>query len=71
MARHKDGAWNLSEAGPNGSLPHTEVHLAILMDVRDELKKLNRVFECRNFLRIPAGLTQIRRNTTKRKRVRR
>lgn len=45
-----------------------DASLCVLMDIRDELKKLNRVFECSNFLDIPRKLDRIDRNTKKAKR---
>lgn len=61
MARHKDANWNLSDP------VHTydEVQTAVLMDLRDELKKLNGTLQCTNFLNIPYKLDRIVRNTTK------
>ncbi len=69
MARHKDSNWSLPEGTPNGkgSTEHSwpAIHSAILMDIRDELKSLNAVLHCPNFLEIPRVLREIRRNTTK------
>ena len=42
-----------------------QVHAAILMDIRDELQKLNRLLGCENFLDIPSLLRMIRANTAK------
>lgn len=64
MARHKDEYWNLSEPIKTWE----EVHVAVLMDIRDELKDLNRLLHCENFKRIPFVLDRIRRNTVKPKR---
>lgn len=64
MARHKDTEWNL----PDRAESWDQVAAAVLMDIRDELKKLNRVFECRNFMDVPHKLERIARNTVKRKR---
>jgi len=38
MARHKDASWKLNEP----TRTWDEVHAAILMDIRDELKETNR-----------------------------
>lgn len=54
--RYKDVDWNL-EGGPSWERTQT----AILMDLRDELKKLNRVLECPNFLAIPHELRLIKK----------
>ena len=45
-----------------------QLQLAVLMDLRDELQKLNRLLGCQNFIEIPTILREIRRNTTKKKR---
>lgn len=75
MARHRDTQWNLPEGRPagGGSTTHSweAIHSAILMDIRDELKQLNQLFRCTNFLRIPAKLDRIGRNTEKTRRARR
>lgn len=59
--------WNLQTNG-NGTTPVDAAQLAVLMDLRDELQKLNRLLHCRNFIEIPLILRAIRRNTIKRKR---
>lgn len=46
------------------------VRVELLMDIRDELQKLNAVLNCRNFLAIPSKLDKIERNTCKPKRKR-
>jgi hypothetical protein len=57
VARHKDSNWNLPEGKPNptGGSTHSweSIHAAILMDIRDELKELNRTLNCH---RVPAGM---------------
>ena len=68
MARHADKDWNLPI--DNGRLNQHEwvsIHAAILMDLRDELRRIRRVLECRNFQRIPAALNGIRANTERKK----
>jgi hypothetical protein len=64
MARHKDTIWNLPEGGPDGH-QWNSIHSALLMDIRDELKQLNTLLHCENFISIPRILRSIRRNTTK------
>lgn len=44
-----------------------DAHLAVLMDLRDELQTLNRLLGCPNFTCIPRVLDEIAKNTTKRK----
>jgi hypothetical protein len=72
MARHKDANWNLT--GPKIGT-WDEVKAALLMDVRDELKEvnqqlrnLNSIFNCSNFLSIPRVVAEISHNTKKTKR---
>ncbi len=62
MARYKDVNWTLPE-GQIGTWQQVEV--AVLMDIRDELKTLNALLRCPNFTQIPAKLEAIKRNTTK------
>jgi hypothetical protein len=78
MARQKDVSWNV------GDKPETweQVNCAVLMDIRDELKTLNRsmdqmnsaaarmdlVLRCHNTTRIPQILDKIAVNTRKPKR---
>jgi len=68
MARHKDQNWSLPEGEPS---PRGRAHqwdsikVALLMDIRDELKSMNAILHCSNFLRIPRKLDEIRRNTAK------
>jgi hypothetical protein len=61
MARHKDIEWSVSDNPTN-----EQAALAVLMDLRDELKKLNSVFACPNFRRIPWVLDEVSRNTRRR-----
>jgi hypothetical protein len=62
VARYKDVNWTLPE-GQIGTWQQVEV--AVLMDIRDELKTLNALLRCPNFTQIPAKLEAIKRNTTK------
>lgn len=47
--------------------------VAVLMDVRDELQRLNRLLHCHNLIEIPQTLKRVekntRKNTQKKKRV--
>lgn len=66
--RFKDTEWGIP-IGPNGCVSSIEgAQLAVMMDIRDELKRLNRLLHCQNFLLIPAKLDGIRRNTTRKPR---
>lgn len=71
MPRHKDVDWNLPEGTPNGKGNNihscNSIHSAILMDIRDELKRLNNRIQCHDFLQIPRVLRAIQRNTGKKK----
>lgn len=65
--RHKDADWAIG-AQPDGGYSWAGAQVAVLMDLRDELKQLNRVLACASFQRIPGDLAKIRQNTTKKKR---
>lgn len=69
MARHKNSDWTLPESG---GLNWDHAMIAVLMDIRDELKDLNfimrRRLNCPEFLAIPSRLDAIRKNTVKKKR---
>lgn len=68
MARNKDYNWNLPEPLHGEGHPWVSIHAAILMDIRDELKRLNSTIHCHNFLAIPHKLDRIVFNTRKKKR---
>lgn len=62
--RKKNVEW--TPGAEDGSMPTWErVQVALLMDIRDELQRLNNILECPNFQRIPAKLDRIGRNTAK------
>lgn len=58
--RHANRSWNLGDP-----IVWERVPIALLMDIRDELQKLNRLLACQNFLDIPFTLHKIRLNTAK------
>lgn len=66
MARHPNVDWNL----PDSLKTWEQVNTAVLMDIRDELQRLNRLLYCSNFTAIPSILRAIGRNTTKPRRRR-
>ena len=68
MARHKNGDWNLGEKASDG-LTWEQASIAVLMDIRDELQRLNRVICCSNFIGMPFTLRRIEENTKKRART--
>lgn len=64
--RHKDANWTIE----GEALTYEQAQLAVLMDLRDELKKLNALLHCGNFVAIPGVLREIRENTKPRKKRR-
>lgn len=66
--RFKDISWNL--ANSDGKIASWEmVVIAVMMDVRDELKRLNSLLYCHNFTGIPQTLRKVEKNTRKKKRA--
>jgi len=63
--RHKNKVWNVGEVIQ--SYTWEQGKLAVLMDIRDELKRLNELLHCEHFLCIPMKLDAIRRNTARRR----
>jgi hypothetical protein len=62
--RHKDAAWIVTNS--EGQVVSWEqVQVAVLMDLRDELKRLNALLHCSNFTAIPNILRAVRSNTAK------
>lgn len=61
--RKKDREWN---CGGEGGTTHEEARLAVLMDIRDELKRLNSLLHCQNFLGMPRVLKRIDSRLAKR-----
>jgi hypothetical protein len=56
--RFKDVAWNLENE--KGAIESWErVQIAVLMDLRDELKALNALLSCYHFMQIPHTLKRI------------
>ncbi len=55
---------NQNWATPQGTDFRWEhVSIEVLMDIRDELRRLNVLLHCHNFVRIPQALDLIGRNT--------
>lgn len=67
--REKNANWAVRDR--TGNIYNQGAHLAVLMDIRDELQSLNSLLRCSNFMGIPHDLRLIRKNTTKRKYERR
>lgn len=64
--RFKDQNWHLPKSNDGVRIQSWEaVQVAVLMDIRDELKQLNRVFACSNFQNVPHVLRRISANTAK------
>lgn len=61
MARHKDSEWNI----PGNDYGYPGATLAVLMDIRDELKRINQRLDCHETLAIPRILRRISANTAK------
>lgn len=72
MGRHKNADWVLptDRLNPNQIASWQYVPIAVLMDIRDELQRLNALLHCPNFTGIPHKLDDIRKNTRKPKRRR-
>lgn len=65
--RRKDQSWKIGH-GDGMPVAIDQAQLAVLMDIRTELKQLNAVLSCSNFVRIPTTLRSIDRKLTKPKR---
>jgi hypothetical protein len=62
--RRKNVSWPVAEA--DGQMPTWErAGIAVLMDIRDELQRLNAAIYCVNCQAIPRQLARIARNTAK------
>lgn len=62
MARHRNKDWNLGgdeSGGISRDVNHTHIQTAVLMDIREELQKLNALLHCQNFIDIPRKLDRI------------
>lgn len=76
MTRKKVPYTDLSNSNPwlwtneDGSSTTDTWQLAVLLSIRDELRRLNAVLHCSNFLDIPHKLERIKRNTTKKRKPR-
>lgn len=58
--------WDI-HINDDGTWPSEKVTIALLVDLRAELRRLNTLLHCSNFIDIPHKLERIKRNTTKRK----
>lgn len=65
MSRETEGwVWQIQK-NSQGKYNWDQCHASILMDIRDELKNLNRLLRCDKFLSFPAVLREIERHTRK------
>lgn len=60
-----DMEWDLSTVDSERIGTWEKVQVAVLMDIRREVRALNRLLSCSNFLGIPRTLRSIERNTKK------
>jgi hypothetical protein len=67
--RKKDLNWSVADDS-GSTRSWDEVQVAVLMDIRDELKRLNTLLHCSNFVEIPSILRTIKRNTIKKRKPR-
>lgn len=67
--RCANSTWTIRAADQTGA-SWEGAQLAVLMDLRDELQKLNRLLGCDRFVGIPSVLAQIARQTKKKKKQR-
>lgn len=72
--KEKDWDWTI-KAKDSTSYGYDGAILSVLMDIRDEMKRLNSVLQCPNFVAVPSKLDaikgelrQVRLNTRKKKR---
>lgn len=63
----RDLDWNI-HVNSDGTWNDSKVQIALLHDIREELKRMNSILHCPNFIEIPSILRAVKRNTTKRKR---
>lgn len=53
----------------DGTWPNDAIMCVVLMDIRDELHKLNALLGCQNFIGIPTTLRSIRRAMPRRRKA--
>ena len=63
-------AGHVSSDGTTCIDSYDGIQIALLMDIREELRRLNTLFHCHNAIDIPNILRKIAKNTTKPKRKR-
>lgn len=65
MGDGRDTDWILTKSGDNWS--YDQAKMFLLMDIRNELRKINRTLQCYQFQQIPNTLREISRNTKPKK----
>lgn len=66
--RRKNVNWQLPVVNNStGAISNDDAHLAVLMDIRDELQSLNKLFGCYNFQSIPRELRKLVYNSKPRR----
>lgn len=60
--KEKGWEWTISP-GIGGNYSYESAQLAVLMDIRDEMEKMNRLLHCHNAVDIPNILRRIDKNT--------
>lgn len=64
MARYKNVNWTLPDKNIE---TWDQVQVAVLMDIRDELQRMNSLLSCSNFIGIPHTLKSIDKKLTKKR----
>lgn len=57
--KHANSIWSIN-TNADGTVTTDDAHLAVLMDIRVELQRLNSLLHCSNFQAIPHKLDRIR-----------
>ena len=70
MSKGRNVDWALNQT-LDGKFEEGQAKLGVLMDIRDELRKVNQLLSCRNFMNIPYKLDRISANTHRVKRKKR
>ena len=65
--RLKDIDWNMHDSANKGPKDYSTIYVNVLMDIRDELKRINTRLDCHETLKIPRYLRRIATNTTKKR----
>lgn len=69
IRRTRNFQWN-ENPDAKGNFSWNQATVSVLMDIREELQRLNSVLQCDNFLAIPSKLDRIAKNTRKKRKPR-